>query len=41
LGRLSAGALGVKGLPDPTPEALSQWAMFEQLPNAMPLGMGA
>ena len=30
LARLSAEALGVKGLPDPNPEVLSQWAMFEQ-----------
>ena len=30
LARLSAEALGVKNLPDPNPEVLSQWAMFEQ-----------
>jgi Fe-S oxidoreductase len=30
LARLSAEALGVTGLPDPNPEVLSQWAMFEQ-----------
>jgi hypothetical protein len=30
LARLSAEALGVKDLPDPNPEVLSQWAMFEQ-----------
>jgi hypothetical protein len=27
---LSAEALCVKGLPDPNPEVLAQWAMFEQ-----------
>jgi Fe-S oxidoreductase/FAD/FMN-containing dehydrogenase len=30
LARLSAEALGVKDLPDPNPEVLSQWAMFEK-----------
>jgi Fe-S oxidoreductase len=30
LARLSAEALGVKGLPDPNPDVLSQWAMFEK-----------
>jgi Fe-S oxidoreductase/FAD/FMN-containing dehydrogenase len=30
LARLSAEALGVKGLPDPNPQVLSQWATFEQ-----------
>ncbi|HLZ25356.1 MAG TPA: FAD-binding and (Fe-S)-binding domain-containing protein [Ktedonobacterales bacterium] len=30
LARLAAEALGVKGLPDPNPEVLSQWAMFEK-----------
>ena len=30
LARVAAEALGVKGLPDPNPEVLSQWAMFEQ-----------
>jgi Fe-S oxidoreductase/FAD/FMN-containing dehydrogenase len=30
LARLSAEALGVQDLPDPNPEVLSQWAMFEQ-----------
>ncbi|HEX8969604.1 MAG TPA: FAD-binding and (Fe-S)-binding domain-containing protein [Chloroflexota bacterium] len=30
LARLAAEALGVKDLPDPNPEVLSQWAMFEQ-----------
>jgi hypothetical protein len=30
LARLSAEALGVKDLPDPNPEVLAQWAMFEQ-----------
>jgi Fe-S oxidoreductase/FAD/FMN-containing dehydrogenase len=30
LARLSAEALGVHDLPDPNPEVLSQWAMFEQ-----------
>jgi heterodisulfide reductase subunit B len=40
LARLSAEALGVKGLPDPNPEVLSQWAMFEQFMALMtPDGM--
>jgi Fe-S oxidoreductase/FAD/FMN-containing dehydrogenase len=30
LARLSAEALGITGLPDPNPEVMSQWAMFEQ-----------
>jgi len=30
LARLSAEALGVKDLPDPNPEVLSQWATFEK-----------
>lgn len=30
LARLSAEALGFKNLPDPNPEVLSQWALFEQ-----------
>jgi hypothetical protein len=30
LARFTAEALGVKGLPDPNPEVLAQWAMFEQ-----------
>ncbi len=30
LARLSAEALGIKDLPDPNPEVLSQWAMFEK-----------
>ncbi|MBI3966232.1 MAG: FAD-binding oxidoreductase [Chloroflexi bacterium] len=30
LARLAAEALGVKDLPDPNPEVLAQWAMFEQ-----------
>jgi Fe-S oxidoreductase/FAD/FMN-containing dehydrogenase len=30
LARLSAEALGVQDLPDPNPDVLSQWAMFEQ-----------
>ena len=30
LARLAAEALGVKNLPDPNPEVLSQWAMFEK-----------
>ncbi|HLZ25901.1 MAG TPA: FAD-binding and (Fe-S)-binding domain-containing protein [Chloroflexota bacterium] len=30
LSRLSAEALGIKDLPDPNPEVLSQWAMFEK-----------
>ena len=30
LARLAAEALGVKDLPDPNPEVLSQWAMFEK-----------
>jgi hypothetical protein len=42
LARLSAEALGVKGLPDPNPEVLSQWAMFEQFIALMtPDGMVA
>ena len=35
LARLAAEALGVKGLPDPNPEVLSQWAMFEKFINLM------
>jgi Fe-S oxidoreductase/FAD/FMN-containing dehydrogenase len=35
LARLSAEALGVKGLPDPKPAVLSQWAMFEKFINLM------
>jgi Fe-S oxidoreductase len=30
LARLSAEALGINDLPDPNPEVLSQWAMFEK-----------
>jgi Fe-S oxidoreductase/FAD/FMN-containing dehydrogenase len=46
LARLSAEALGVKGLPDPNPEVLSQWAMFEKFialmsPDGMLDVMGA
>jgi len=40
LARLAAEALGVKDLPDPNPEVLSQWAMFEQFISLMsPEGM--
>jgi Fe-S oxidoreductase/FAD/FMN-containing dehydrogenase len=40
LARLSAEALGVTGLPDPNPEVLTQWAMFEQFIALMtPEGM--
>jgi hypothetical protein len=35
LARLSAEALGVKGLPDPNPAVLSQWAMFEKFIQLM------
>ena len=35
LARLSAEALGVKDLPDPNPEVLYQWAMFEKFINLM------
>jgi heterodisulfide reductase subunit B len=42
LARLAAEALGVKDLPDPNPEVLSQWAMFEQFIALMtPDGMVA
>jgi Fe-S oxidoreductase/FAD/FMN-containing dehydrogenase len=46
LARLSAEALGVKNLPDPNPEVLSQWAMFEKFialmsPDGMVNIMGA
>src|SRR5205085_6810751 len=44
--RLSAEALGVKDLPDPNPQVLSQWAMFEKFialmsPDGMVSVMGA
>jgi Fe-S oxidoreductase/FAD/FMN-containing dehydrogenase len=40
LARLSAEALGIKDLPDPNPEVLSQWAMFEKFIALMtPEGM--
>ena len=35
LARISAEALGVKDLPDPNPEVLYQWAMFEKFINLM------
>ncbi|MDE3075521.1 MAG: FAD-binding oxidoreductase [Chloroflexota bacterium] len=35
LARISAEALGVKDLPDPNPEVLAQWAMFEKFINLM------
>ena len=35
LARLSAEALGVTGLPDPNPEVIYQWAMFEKFINLM------
>jgi Fe-S oxidoreductase/FAD/FMN-containing dehydrogenase len=46
LARLSAEALGVKNLPDPNPQVLSQWAMFEKFialmsPDGMVNVMGA
>jgi cysteine-rich protein len=46
LARLSAEALGVRDLPDPNPEVLSQWAMFEKFialmtPDGMLGVMGA
>jgi Fe-S oxidoreductase/FAD/FMN-containing dehydrogenase len=42
LARVAAEALGVKDLPDPNPEVLSQWAMFERFIALMtPDGMVA
>ena len=42
LARVAAEALGVKDLPDPNPEVLSQWAMFEKFSVMMtPDGMVA
>ena len=35
LARISAEALGVNDLPDPNPEVLYQWAMFEKFINLM------
>lgn len=35
LARLTAEALGVEGLPDPNPEVLAQWAMFEKFIRLM------
>jgi Fe-S oxidoreductase/FAD/FMN-containing dehydrogenase len=35
LARLAAEGLGIKDLPDPNPEVLAQWAMFEKFINLM------
>ncbi len=35
LARLAAEGMGLKDLPDPNPEVLSQWAMFEQFISLM------